>query len=172
MAVVRLLFLVAVKLDVCRIHIQEQTTVLLASNTRQQPQSPVSINEGAQQSFVESIDRMAIETIFETAQGGTAGHIGGTKCTGKAWIMKKFVVVVEVFISRCQSQKTLLKHQFRGIQRIAFGGNGIGQNFLGGLKEVKTASDMSDGKKAGKCSRVKFFAGKRDGAIRFCFGQQ
>lgn len=53
---------------------------------------------------------MAIETIFETAQGGTAGHIGGTKCTGKAWIMKKFVVVVEVFISRCQSQKTLLKH--------------------------------------------------------------
>ena len=84
MAVVRLLFLVAVKLDVCRIHIQEQTTVLLASNTRQQPQSPVSINEGAQQSFVESIDRMAIETIFETAQGGTAGHIGGTKCTGKA----------------------------------------------------------------------------------------
>ena len=79
MAVVRLLFLVAVKLDVCRIHIQEQTTVLLASNTRQHPQSPVSINEGAQQSFVESIDRMAIETIFETAQGGTAGHIGGTK---------------------------------------------------------------------------------------------
>ena len=54
----------------------------------------------------------------------------------------------------------------RGIQRIAFGGNGIGQNFLGGLKEVKTASDMSDGKKAGKCSRVKFFAGKRDGAAR------
>ncbi len=93
---------------------------------------------------------MAIETIFEAAQSCTAGHIGGTECTGKAGIMKKFVVVVEVFISRHQSQKTLLKHQFRGIQRIAFGGNGTGQNFFGGLKEVEAASDMSDGKKAGK----------------------
>ncbi len=40
--------------------------------------------------------------------------------------------------------------------RIALGGNDTGRNFLGGFKEVETASDMSDRKKAGKCSRVNF----------------
>lgn len=105
---------------------------------------------------------MAIETIFETAQGGTAGHIGGTKCTGKAWIMKKFVMVVEVFISRCQSQKTLLKHQFRGIQRIAFAGNSCGDNFFGVLEKPETAGNMRDRKKSGKGGCKKFLVGKRD----------
>lgn len=74
--------------------------------------------------------------------------LAGTECTGKAGIMKKFVVVVDVFISRSQSQKTLFKHQSREYSVLRL--NDTAQDVLGSLKEVETASDMSDRKKAGR----------------------
>ena len=119
-----------------------------------------------QQSLVELIDGVTIETVFEAAQRSAAGDICSAKRGRKAGIVKQLIVIVEILKAGSQRKNSLLEDNLRSVLRIALAGNGCGNNFFGVLEKPETASNVSDRKKTCKGGCKKFLVGKCDRAPR------
>ena len=163
-SVVRLFFLIAIQVNIGRVDIQEEASIVLATIARQHLQFLGCQVESFKKGCVEFVDVVSIELILKATQARSSGNAVLTNCREKARVIAQRLMVIEVLVTGSQCEQALFEHRLSADERVVSGRKALFEKPKDGLKKPRLIGNVGQRQKAGKGGGAKTLFGKSNRA--------
>ena len=163
-SVVRLFFLIAIQVNIGRVDIQEEASIVLSTIARQHLQFLGCQVESFKKGCVEFVDVVSIELILKATQARSSGNAVLTNCREKARVIVQRLMVIKVLVTGSQCEQALFEHRLSADERVVSGRKALFEKPKDGLKKPRLIGNVGQRQKAGKGGGAKTLFGKSNRA--------